>query len=97
MAPVPPPVAVLACYVTPNAMSRQASGIDIVYVNTGATTLHHISFDVTYHTIDADVPGTVEDTGTFAPGAHIDHHFDTFEGQSFIPGSPARCTPAEAQ
>jgi len=97
IAPVPPPVAVLACYVTPNAMTEQATGIDIVYVNMGATTLHHISFDVSYHTIDADVPGSVEDTGTFSPGVHIDHHFDTFEGQSFIAGSPARCTPADAE
>jgi hypothetical protein len=92
----PPPVTVLACYVTPNAMTRQASGIAIVYVNTGTTTLHHVSFDVRYHTIDATVPGSVEDTGSFAPGVRIEHHFDTFEGQSFIPGSPASCTPDTA-
>jgi hypothetical protein len=92
----PPPVTVLACYVTPDMMTRQASGIDIVYVNTGTTTLHRVSFDVRYHTTDATVPGSVEDAGTFAPGVKIEHHFDTFEGQRFIPGSPASCIPDAA-
>ena len=91
-----PPVTVLRCYVTPNALTRQASGVDIAYVNKGPTTLHRVTFKVKYHTIDADIEREVVDAGTFAPGVAVDHHFDALEGQSFIPASPTECTPTDA-
>jgi len=87
----PPPVAVLSCAVTASMTSRQASGVAISFVNTGSAVLHHVTFDVAYHTIDADIARTVTDTGSFGPGVRIDHHFDEFEGVTFLGTATESC------
>ena len=86
-----PPVTVLGCAITPQMSNRQASGTEIAYVNTGSNVLHHVTFKVDFHTIDADLSRTVDDTGTFAPGVRIDHHFDSYAGVSYTTYEP-ECT-----
>ena len=63
----PPPVTVVSCNVTLQGNTRQAGGVDITYVNAGTTVLHRVTFDVGYHTLEADIRRTVDDEGTFAP------------------------------
>ena len=92
----PPPVAVIFCAVTPGADSRQAGGIEVAFVNTGTTVLHHVTFDIGYHTIDADIARTVTDTGTFSPGVRIEHHLDAFAGISFLGSATSNCIASEA-
>jgi hypothetical protein len=77
--------------------SRQASGVAISFVNTGNVVLHHVTFDVAYHTIDADISREVRDTGVFGPGARIDHHFDEFEGVTFLGTATNSCVVTHAE
>ena len=84
-----PPVAILDCFITPNVGTARVGGTAISYVNAGSTTLHRITFEVDYHTLDADLQRTVDDYGTFAPGKRIDHHFDTYQGESYTSYLPA--------
>ncbi len=78
-----PAIAIINCFVTPDVGSGRVGGTAISYVNSGPATLHRITFEVDYHTLDADLQRTVDDYGTFAPGQRIDHHFDTYEGESY--------------
>ena len=96
MPALPPPVTVLSCLVTPSVNSRQANGIEISFVNAGTGVLHHVTFEVGYHTIDADIARTVNDTGSFAPGVRIDHHFDEFAGVSWLGGATTSCVATDA-
>jgi hypothetical protein len=91
MPALPPPVTVISCAVTPSMTSRQASGVAISFVNAGTAVLHHVTFEVGYHTIEADIARTVQDTGSFGPGVRIDHHFDEFEGVSFLGTATESC------
>jgi hypothetical protein len=90
------PVKILACYVTPQVGGRLAEGTTITFVNTGATTLHSISFDVRYHTIENDLIRTFDDSGTFSPGARITHAYDAYRGVSWTGGLTNSCTVTDA-
>jgi len=92
----PPPVAVILCAVTPGADFRQAGGVEVAFVNTGTTVLHHVTFDIGYHTIDADIARSVTDAGTFSPGFRIEHHLDAFAGISFLGSATSSCVASEA-
>jgi len=72
-------------------MTRNVSGIRIVYKNTGSAPLSTVRFHVVYHTIERDVPETVVDHGSFGPGVTIDHHFDAFEGIPYLGNGTKSC------
>jgi hypothetical protein len=91
------PVTVLGCIVTPDLNGRLANGTRIVFVNTGSTVLHSITFDIDYHTLDNEAYRTITDAGTFAPGVRIDHHYDAFIGTSYNGNQTKSCVVTDAR
>jgi hypothetical protein len=91
-APAPTqPVKILGCIVTPDMTTRAANGTRIVFINTGSTALHSVTFDIDYHTLDNEAYRTITDVGTFAPGVQIDHHYDAFIGTSYNGNETQSC------
>ncbi len=78
------PIAIQQCFITvPKAMSKNASGTQIDYVNTSRKTATHITFVVTYRNSSSNYVRKVIDQGTFAPGAQVQHHFDLYSDVIF--------------
>jgi hypothetical protein len=70
------PIKIEQCFVTvPKAMSKKASGTQIVYVNTGPKTATSVTFAVAYRNASSYFLRRVTDAGTFSPNAKINHHF----------------------
>jgi hypothetical protein len=79
MASAANPIVIEQCFVTvPKAMSKLASGTQIVYVNRSAKTAKHVTFAVGYRNSSNHYLRRVIDDGNFAPGVKINHHFDLF-------------------
>jgi hypothetical protein len=75
----PNPINIQQCFVTvPKAMSHKASGIQITYVNQSHKPVSKVSFAVSYRNSEGSFKRRIDDVGDFAPGAVVDHHFDTF-------------------
>ena len=73
------PIQIKQCFVTvPKAMSKTASGTQIVYVNHGSKVATHVTFAVAYRNSETHFLRKVIDQGQFAPGATINHHFDLY-------------------
>jgi hypothetical protein len=79
MASAANPIVIEQCFVTvPKAMSKLASGTQIVYVNHSSKTAKHVTFAVGYRNSSNHYLRRVTDDGNFAPGVKINHHFDLF-------------------
>ena len=79
-----PDIKIDQCFVTPpKLMSKKASGTQIVYENIGTHTYSTITFAVGYRNSANSFLRKVQDTGTFAPGQKIDHHFSLYNDVEF--------------
>ena len=73
------PIVIQQCFVTvPKAMSKTASGTQIVYTNTARKVATHVTFTVAYRNSANNFVRRVTDVGEFSPGAQVDHHFDLY-------------------
>jgi hypothetical protein len=78
------PIAIQQCFVTePKAMSKVASGTQIDYTNQGTKTAKHITFAVAYRNSSEHFLRKVIDTGSFAPGSPIVHHFNLYNDVTY--------------
>ena len=78
------PIQIEQCFVTvPKAMSKLASGTQIVYVNKSSKTASHVTFAVGYRNSESHFLRKVTDDGKFAPGAKINHHFDLYNDVTY--------------
>jgi hypothetical protein len=79
-----PDIKIDQCFVTqPKLMSKKASGTQIVYENVGKHTYSTITFAVGYRNSANSFLRKVQDTGTFAPGVKINHHFSLYNDVEF--------------
>jgi hypothetical protein len=62
----------------PKAMSKLASGTQIVYTNNSSKTADSVTFSVGYRNAASHNVRKVTDVGEFAPGVTINHHFDLY-------------------
>lgn len=91
------PVLVKQCFVTkPKLMAHNASGTQIVYVIYGKKAAKSITFAVTYRNAAQHFVRTVTDTGSFAPGVTIDHHFALYSDVTYA-GATATCVPTQVK
>jgi len=91
------PVLVKQCFVTkPKLMSHNAGGTQIVYVIYGKKNAASITFAVTYRNAQQQFVRTVTDTGDFAPGTTIDHHFALYNDVTYA-GQQATCVPTKVK
>jgi hypothetical protein len=75
----PNPIAIQQCFVTvPKLASHKASGTQITYTNTSNRPISKVSFGVVYRNSEGTFKRRIDDVGDFAPGAQVDHHFDTY-------------------
>jgi hypothetical protein len=73
------PIQIKQCFVTvPKAMSKLASGTQIVYVNGSTKAASHVTFTVAYRNSASHFVRKVTDDGNFAPSVTINHHFDLY-------------------
>lgn len=79
-----PDIKIDQCFVTqPKLMSKKASGTQIVYENIGHNTYSSLTFAVGYRNSASSYLRKVTDTGAFAPGVKIDHHFSLYNDVEF--------------
>lgn len=78
------PITILQCFVTvPKPASKLGGGTQIDYVNHGTKVATHVTFTVAYRNSDNHYLRTVTDTGQFAPGATINHHFNLYNDVTY--------------
>ncbi|MGZ3509922.1 MAG: hypothetical protein ACXVAC_16210 [Vulcanimicrobiaceae bacterium] len=78
------PIVIDQCFVTvPKPMSKLASGTQIVYVNRGRKTASQVTFTVSYRNSASHFIRRVTDTGDFAPGTQINHHFNLYNDVTY--------------
>jgi hypothetical protein len=95
---VAPDIHIQQCFVTtPKAMSKKASGTQIVYTNVGHHTLTSVTFAVGYRNSDNTFLRKVTDEGEFAPGATINHHFSLYNDVTFGGKATRSCTAIAAK
>jgi len=88
----PNPIKIQHCFITqPKALSKNASGTQIAYVNGGTKTATHVTFSVAYRNASSSFLRKVTDVGEFAPGAKIDHHFGLYKDVTYA-GKTAQCS-----
>ena len=93
-----PDVKIDQCFITvPKAMSKKASGTQIVYENVGTHTYSSVTFAVGYRNSDSSYLRKVTDQGTFAPHAKIDHHFALYNDVTFGGKATTSCGAIAAQ
>jgi hypothetical protein len=79
-----PDIKISQCFVIqPKLLSKNAAGTQIVYSNVGSKTYSTITFAVGYRNSANHFLRRVVDTGTFAPGAKINHRFALYNDVTF--------------
>jgi hypothetical protein len=78
------PIVIQQCFITvPKAMSKLATGTQIVYTNTARKVATHVTFTVAYRNSASNFVRRVTDVGEFSPGAQVDHHFDLYSDVTY--------------
>jgi hypothetical protein len=86
------PISVQQCFVTvPKALSHNASGTQIVYVNRGRQAASSVTFEVAYRNAAHTFVRRVTDVGDFAPGAQINHRFSLFSDVTYAGKAVRSC------
>jgi hypothetical protein len=92
------PVTINQCFVTkPKPLSKNAGGTQIVWTNTGTKTLSNVTFQVGYRNAENNYLRRVTDSGEFAPGTKLDHHFSLFNDVVFAGTTTRSCTVVSAK
>ena len=92
------PILIKSCTVTkPKPMSHMASGTNIVYVNLGHKTAASITFLVGYRNASQHYLRRVEDVGSFAPGATIDHTLSLYNDVTYAGAQTTQCAPMQVK
>lgn len=88
------PIQIQQCFITqPKALSHNASGTQIVYMNKGPKTAVAVTFAVGYRNAANHFARRVVDDGVFAPNAVINHHFDLYKDVTYAGKAVQFCWP----
>jgi hypothetical protein len=91
-------VLVKQCFVTsPKPLSKNASGTQIDYIIYGKKTAKEITFAVAYRNSSQHFLRTVTDTGSFAPGIEIQHHFSLYSDVTYGGKEVQSCVPTKVK
>lgn len=92
------PILIKSCTVNkPKPMSHQASGTHIVYVNLGKKTAASVTFLVGYRNAQSHYLRRVEDVGSFAPGATIDHNLSLYNDVTYSGAQTSQCAAVQVK
>lgn len=92
------PVLIKSCTVNkPKPMSHMASGTNIVYVNLGKKTAASVTFLVGYRNASQHYLRRVQDVGSFAPGATINHNLSLYNDVTYSGAQTAQCAAVEVK
>lgn len=92
------PITIQQCFVTvPKALSKTASGTQIVYVNNGPKTAQSVTFVVGYRNAAQHFIRRITDYGTFTPGTAINHHFDLYNDVTYAGKQTQSCYPVSVK
>jgi hypothetical protein len=87
------PVTINQCFVTqPKPLSKNAGGTQIVWTNTGSRALSSVTFAVGYRNAEHSFIRRVTDTGSFSPGATLDHHFALYNDVVYAGKATKSCS-----
>lgn len=86
------PILIKSCTIAkPKPLSHQANGTHIVYVNLGKKTAASVTFLVGYRNAQSHYLRRVEDVGSFAPGATIDHTLSLYNDVTYSGAQTSQC------
>ncbi len=92
------PILIKSCTVAkPKPMSHMAGGTTIVYVNLGKKTAASITFLVGYRNASTHYLRRIEDVGSFAPGATIDHTLPLYNDVTYAGSQTSSCVPVQVK
>lgn len=92
------PILIKSCTVAkPKPMSHMAGGTTIVYVNLGKKTAASVTFLVGYRNAGQHYLRRVEDVGSFAPGATIDHTLPLYNDVTYAGAQTSSCVPVQVK
>ena len=92
------PILIKTCEVVkPKPFSHMAGGTRIVYTNLGKKTAASITFVVGYRNASQHYLRRVQDVGSFAPGATIDHTLSLYNDVTYAGSQTTQCVPVEVK
>ena len=92
------PILIKSCTVVkPKPLSHMAGGTQIVYVNLGKKTASEVTFAVGYRNASQHYLRRVQDVGSFAPGATIDHTLSLYNDVTYAGAQTTKCLPVEVK
>ncbi len=92
------PILIKSCTVVkPKPLSHMAGGTHIVYVNLGKKTASEITFVVGYRNASQHYLRRVQDVGSFAPGATIDHTLSLYNDVTYAGAQTSSCVPVQVK
>jgi hypothetical protein len=92
------PILIKSCTVVkPKPLSHMAGGTNIVYVNLGNKTAASITFLVGYRNASQHYLRRVQDVGSFAPGATIDHTLSLYNDVTYAGAQTTQCAPVQVK
>jgi hypothetical protein len=92
------PILIKSCtIVKPKPLSHMAGGTHIVYVNLGKKTASEITFVVGYRNASSHYMRRVQDVGSFAPGATIDHVLSLYNDVTYAGAQTSSCVPVQVK
>lgn len=92
------PILIKSCTVAkPKPMSHMAGGTNIVYVNLGKKTAASVTFLVGYRNAAQHYLRRIEDVGSFAPGATINHTLSLYNDVTYAGSQTASCVPVQVK
>lgn len=92
------PILIKSCAVVkPKPLSHMAGGTRIVYVNLGKKTASEVTFVVGYRNASQHYLRRVQDLGSFAPGATIDHVLSLYNDVTYSGSQTSSCVPVQVK
>lgn len=86
------PIQIKQCFITEKALSKNASGTQIVYVNRSAKDVKSVVFVVGYRNAAGHYLRKVQDDGDFGPGVVINHHFALYSDVTYAGKETTSCS-----
>ncbi len=92
------PILIKSCTIAkPKPLSHMAGGTHIVYVNLGKKTAAEVTFVVGYRNASQHYLRRVQDVGSFAPGATIDHVLPLYNDVTYAGAQTSSCLPVQVK
>lgn len=92
------PILIKSCTIAkPKPFSHVAGGTNITFVNLGRKTISSITFLVGYRNASQTYLRHVEDVGSFAPGATIEHRLNLYNDVTYAGTQTMRCMPTRVK